>query len=333
MEPYQKPIKSRQPPLVVTTRCHHCGAEEHSLPEGQKLKRCTGCKTLVFCSKECQKASWSEHKLLCRRPTSSTQPIDGMKAWLDDRHVARPMHLPSRLSEFPNPTALCAELTDFLNHHKWAMATIVRARVYLLLAERGGVEILKDRPCVYRQFLAPVQVPDPNGSNQWLLRNYTFGPAETRPEDDPDLDDAERARRRAVAKSEHASHREKYGDVYVSTVVTRFSIEGTHVHIVRQYPMWTLQDPNAMRDPGNRVLAQQLADLCVEFVNDGISLRTSWERPLAEAGRYIMKNKKWEWTPVVEDNTPTGVARVINRLALHSLHTRFASLHHAGILI
>jgi hypothetical protein len=31
-----------------------------------KLKVCTGCRRMRFCSKECLRAAWPEHKLLCR---------------------------------------------------------------------------------------------------------------------------------------------------------------------------------------------------------------------------------------------------------------------------
>jgi len=32
---------------------------------GVKLRRCAGCYTVRFCSSACQRADWSQHKLVC----------------------------------------------------------------------------------------------------------------------------------------------------------------------------------------------------------------------------------------------------------------------------
>jgi hypothetical protein len=45
------------------TFCDNCFALASELP--QPLKRCTGCQSLSYCSKECQKQHWSNHKPFC----------------------------------------------------------------------------------------------------------------------------------------------------------------------------------------------------------------------------------------------------------------------------
>ncbi|RDX52808.1 hypothetical protein OH76DRAFT_127086 [Lentinus brumalis] len=40
----------------------------------ETLKRCGGCSTMLYCSKECQKAAWTSHKTLCRRPRGNANP-------------------------------------------------------------------------------------------------------------------------------------------------------------------------------------------------------------------------------------------------------------------
>ena len=50
-------------PPAATRRCHHCGATK---APGVKLKLCAGCMHVYFCSADCQKASWREHKAACK---------------------------------------------------------------------------------------------------------------------------------------------------------------------------------------------------------------------------------------------------------------------------
>jgi hypothetical protein len=42
--------------------CGRCGMTERS-----KLRECSGCKSVRYCGKVCQKAAWPEHKATCKR--------------------------------------------------------------------------------------------------------------------------------------------------------------------------------------------------------------------------------------------------------------------------
>jgi hypothetical protein len=42
--------------------CGQCGMTERS-----KLRECSGCKSVRYCGKVCQKAAWPEHKATCKR--------------------------------------------------------------------------------------------------------------------------------------------------------------------------------------------------------------------------------------------------------------------------
>lgn len=35
--------------------------------EGEKLKRCSKCKVVKYCSAECQREDWALHKAVCRK--------------------------------------------------------------------------------------------------------------------------------------------------------------------------------------------------------------------------------------------------------------------------
>ena len=42
--------------------CNHC----FTVGGPERFKRCKRCKSVLYCSMECQKAQWQEHKLLCQ---------------------------------------------------------------------------------------------------------------------------------------------------------------------------------------------------------------------------------------------------------------------------
>ncbi|THV06566.1 hypothetical protein K435DRAFT_773245 [Dendrothele bispora CBS 962.96] len=57
----------------------HCEAEECSIVEGrdiQKLQGCSQCRLVFYCSKECQKSGWKEHKTECKAKTHHPQMLD-----------------------------------------------------------------------------------------------------------------------------------------------------------------------------------------------------------------------------------------------------------------
>jgi hypothetical protein len=56
-----------QPALCVEkdkNRCARCGAQRSA---ELKMKVCAGCKTVLYCSKQCQAEDWEGHKGLCHR--------------------------------------------------------------------------------------------------------------------------------------------------------------------------------------------------------------------------------------------------------------------------
>lgn len=50
---------------MVIASCHLCGKEES---DELKLLRCGGCRSVCYCSKECQKKDWkTQHKAVCKQ--------------------------------------------------------------------------------------------------------------------------------------------------------------------------------------------------------------------------------------------------------------------------
>jgi hypothetical protein len=47
---------------METTSCQLC---EKGKAEGVKLSFCNACRSMSYCSRECQKADWKAHKVIC----------------------------------------------------------------------------------------------------------------------------------------------------------------------------------------------------------------------------------------------------------------------------
>ncbi|KAJ7454589.1 hypothetical protein B0H11DRAFT_1926413 [Mycena galericulata] len=52
--------------------CYSCGAA--STEDGVALRRCSGCKLVVYCSSQCQECDWHDHKKLCGKRSTRFDP-------------------------------------------------------------------------------------------------------------------------------------------------------------------------------------------------------------------------------------------------------------------
>jgi len=53
-------------------KCRNCGRSEYDLEKGDKMKLCSGCKSVCYCSGTCQQTDWKFHKSDCKRVSSSS---------------------------------------------------------------------------------------------------------------------------------------------------------------------------------------------------------------------------------------------------------------------
>ena len=50
--------------IPTNSSCARCHRTQDQLPE--PMKRCTGCRSVLYCSRDCQKLAWKTHKPSCR---------------------------------------------------------------------------------------------------------------------------------------------------------------------------------------------------------------------------------------------------------------------------
>jgi hypothetical protein len=61
--------------LVVRDEYRDCFACRVSFTKGEVKSTCSGCKKVRYCSKECQKKAWSDHKPFCRMSRAERRNI------------------------------------------------------------------------------------------------------------------------------------------------------------------------------------------------------------------------------------------------------------------
>jgi MYND finger len=65
--------------MVGGSTCDHCNKTKEELGLKSKLKVCSVCKLAFYCSVDCQKKQWKEHKVYCRKPTNDFRAGDFVK--------------------------------------------------------------------------------------------------------------------------------------------------------------------------------------------------------------------------------------------------------------
>src|SRR5262249_25618406 len=62
--------EAQQPDTPPLRKCERCGKE------GPNFPRCGRCKEVYYCSQDCQKKHWTQHKADCIRPEDRPKPPD-----------------------------------------------------------------------------------------------------------------------------------------------------------------------------------------------------------------------------------------------------------------
>ncbi|GFH52600.1 hypothetical protein CTEN210_09076 [Chaetoceros tenuissimus] len=91
----------------VNIHCGYCKKEE---PEDTLFSRCTKCKMIYYCNRDCQVKGWKHHKSVCKAlpKTSLKEPLrNGIEGMV---HTAiEEMDMPARGTKYPTPFAVWLE--------------------------------------------------------------------------------------------------------------------------------------------------------------------------------------------------------------------------------
>lgn len=69
MTPVDSSVAIHQTSSLPEGKCQQCGATD------KKLSRCAQCHIVEYCSRDCQRAAWSKHKLVCHVNPKKQDPV------------------------------------------------------------------------------------------------------------------------------------------------------------------------------------------------------------------------------------------------------------------
>ncbi|KAI0643285.1 hypothetical protein C8Q79DRAFT_915383 [Trametes meyenii] len=270
-------------------RCHHCGRPQD---EGVELKKCAGCASVVYCSKECQKAAWKIHKPAC--------PSGAQERALNQATKNLLIHP----FGFKNGDECSQAVRDFVEAHSWAFTAYTKALVTL----SGGPDRALDPPKLLEIELECLCAPGlaRNPANTFRFVGHRWRTADDFGSTPDGADNWERSEEvRALSNETHAGEPSFAGVLPVLYSITRINLWQTFF-----YPLYR---PTLIKDPetGREIKSSTEMDpalldvlaVCKGSVRLGLSLRcVAGQRSIpALPGQFVRTNKRWTWEPLFGD--------------------------------
>ncbi|KAI0665620.1 hypothetical protein C8Q78DRAFT_995462 [Trametes maxima] len=287
--------------------CDYCRKSGSELLE---LRRCAKCRTSFYCSKECQRSAWPKHKAFCVDANDILTQISHQ----DSRSVVEsgPQRPSSDQLVHETPSAdyngaieETRSIQRFVEAQEWAIQAILRALVYLSLADRAPVDLhtKADEVPAVTFHVAPAVGKDLPSAGTWKIIYWDVRPPH---ELEPGLS-------RAIIDS-RPERQNPHPDRLHSTMMIPVAIviddpnTGGHstddyttgecnliiTHIAATSPCFTpCEHPREVKDA-----LDDLVTLCVDQINQGLCLRElSEDYDVAVPYRRIRSGKRWKWVP------------------------------------
>ncbi|KAL1943668.1 hypothetical protein VTO73DRAFT_4113 [Trametes versicolor] len=286
---------------VALRRCYQCGNPED---EQLKLRKCAGCASVLYCSKECQKRNWMYHKPTCR--------IDGQHGPMFIEHNSQ-----AKMFGFRDVDEFLAALRDFVAAHEWTFQSYVKAFVAL----GGGAEHMNTPPKVLLIMLTCLCA---RGSSLDPARTFGFARAEWQTVEEykrtPDgaSDWQNSARLRELSQEQRDDPR------FAGALPVMFVVENVTV-TVRYGIIWTQYHPRPglldglwTREDIRKTVLRDVLVLCTSSIRLGLALRCARGQDSLAAlpGRFVRDaNRRWKWEPLLTDwdqylEGPRGIEEV-----------------------
>ncbi|KAM5542668.1 hypothetical protein V8D89_003629 [Ganoderma adspersum] len=271
--------------------CHHC---KKWRGEVGKLKRCAGCKVVAYCSKDCQKAAWPEHKQVCRKAV----PAKETGALIDFRELG-----------YPIPISLHQAVCEWIEAQHWVLSTLTDALILL----DGGIDYNISHPrgvVVILEALPKTDELNPALAFKLLgaeVDNHDRYPGLVTGWRDlmGDCREARKALTKLFEPPGPQSTAAPRSTTFVTVFPVMYVVQDTgmmagHKHILFRRPIQHVPRPGVLEDPRTRAALEDVAQLCMYLAGSEIVLRAG-EGPcldgLPDVGRMVRaKSKKtWKW--------------------------------------
>ena len=286
-------------------RCRAC---DRAQDRGEKrFSVCSGCKTALYCSVQCQRADWRKHKcvfvvdshiaivnavlpaltLLSREICKFHQQSQAHMAAAGSsrsRDAARAGAGPT-----PNLLELKARLRDFTQAHIISFQAIVAARLAL---QAGGAAAAFREPHVCVVSLALPQPPVENPARAFALRWVEIAPVAQLPAN-PAIQSGLEASAAARARlAGPGGYGREPGFVGVLPV---FFIPDAGATQLLNFPQ------NSVFEEKSRAELEVMYELNAKYVELGVLVRSTPKEPIALGCMKKVAGSKWQWRPLWKD--------------------------------
>ncbi|RDX52863.1 zf-MYND-domain-containing protein [Lentinus brumalis] len=271
--------------------CRQC---DRAAAKGERFRKCTGCKMTIYCSEECQRAAWPNHKDICHfMQTDSGWPIFDAIA-----EAAQNEGDLEALAEMEQRQVLQALIRDFVEAHRPTLWAYMNSKMYL----DGGVENFFAEGKETRVLLIAMKynppgpgqvVTDIDPARAFRVRTCAFIPLTRLVADYPQL---------GALWESSASYRQRLKDkdrgnpLWAGVLMVLFQAVPTTMK-VECFSMF--KQPNSQSSPAEeRILMQR----DTKVMNLGIVFRPQNVGDKHMVPGYLDKQGSvWKWRPLVKD--------------------------------